>query len=102
MILQPKKSSHFPYTTLFQSFFFTGFGKGDEIADYSLNFRTDGTTVRSTSYNFYGTNQVRASAADIENALRRTDTFKANHESDTTTKLQSKTFFFTGFGKGDE
>src|SRR5258706_8677907 len=83
-------------STILQSktFFFTGFGKGDEIADYSEAFRTDGTTIRSTSYNFYGTNAVRASTSDIQNALVHTDTYNVDHEKTASTILQSKTFFF--------
>src|SRR5258706_11871622 len=72
------------------------------LVDYWKAGRTDGKTIRSTSYNFYGTNAVRASAADIEDALVRTDTYKGDHEKTASTILQSKTFFFTGFGKGDE
>src|SRR5258706_14629525 len=71
------------------------------LVDYWKAGRTDGKTIRSTSYNFYGTNAVRASAADIEDALVRTDTYKGDHEKTASTILQSKTFFFTGFGKGE-
>src|SRR5258706_11071338 len=91
-------------STILQSktFFFTGFGKGDEIADYSEAFRTDGTTIRSTSYIFYSTNAVRESADCMEYALVRSGSYKGDHEKTASTILQSKTFFFTGFGKGDE
>src|SRR2546426_5452089 len=102
MIRRPPRATLFPYTTLFrpqdtfksnheadratklqaQTFFYTGFGKGDEIADYSLNYKTDAVTVRSTAYSFYCTAFNRAVSADIEDTLNRQDTFKSNHEAD--------------------
>src|SRR5512147_2157451 len=79
-----------------KTYYFTGFGKGDEVADYTDNYKTDGTTVRNTSIMFYEGN--RASASDIEDAMSMTET----HKGSLTGTLQSKTYYFTGFGKGDE
>src|SRR6185503_5039577 len=75
-----------------KTYFYTGFGKGDEIADYSENMRSDGSTVRNVSINFYGVGLKRASDADIEDTLNMTET----HKDILSGLLQSKTFFFTG------
>ena len=86
-----------------QTYYYTGFGKGDEIADYSYNYRTDGATIRNVSIFFYGTDEVRAASADSSDPMSRTDSRRESLtgvlEAGT---LQSQTYYYTGFGKGDE
>src|SRR3989338_1871118 len=79
-----------------KTYYYTGFGKGDEIADYSENFKTDGQTIRNVSIFWYGLN--RAGAADTEDAMTMSETHKSTIDG----LLQSKTYYYTGFGKGDE
>src|SRR3990172_5501696 len=90
--------------------YFTG-DKGDEIADYSYNYKTaDGTTIKSTSVNFYTTANLRASDASVtaDDAMNTSVSFKKDLVSpegltfDTTAvpNRQSVTYF-TG-DKGDE
>ena len=90
--------------------YFTG-DKGDEIADYSYNYKTaDGTTIKSTSVNFYTTGNLRASDASVtaDDAMNTSVSFKKDLVSpegltfDTTAvpNRQSVTYF-TG-DKGDE
>ena len=45
-----------------KTYYYTGFGKGDEIADYTENFKTDGVNVRNVSIMFYKDATTRASA----------------------------------------
>src|SRR5512144_664484 len=72
-----------------KTYYFTGYGKGDEIADYTENRQTDGTTVRNVSIMFYGTNKTRASSSDTEDALTMTETHKSTIDG----LLQSKTYY---------
>ena len=65
------------YTTRRSStFFFTEFGKGDEIADYSYNYAQDGNNVRTVGI-FYYEGTGRAASSTGEEALAQQDTHKA-------------------------
>ncbi|MBI3315386.1 MAG: hypothetical protein HYZ87_00195, partial [Candidatus Omnitrophica bacterium] len=79
-----------------------GIYEGEELADYTLNYRGDGLTVKNTTYLLYGAGSVPASSADVDDALSRQDTYRGNHVTDASTKLQSQVFFDTRLGKGDE
>ena len=59
-----------------ETFYYTGFGKGDEIADYAINYKTNGTSVRNASIYFYGSVMARASAADVDDAMWMSETRK--------------------------
>src|SRR5688500_19186678 len=83
--------------------FFVG-EKGDEVADYSLNFKKGTTALRSVSVNFYG-NNLRALDATTEDALAMSVSYSKYFDitgiasvtaTDDATNLeerQSKTFF---------
>ncbi|MDP3770474.1 MAG: hypothetical protein Q8R40_06080, partial [bacterium] len=79
-----------------KTYYFTGFGKGDEIADYSENYRADGITVSTVSVFFYGVTKVRAVAAGIDDSLAMSET----HRDTITGLLRSKTYYLGA--KGDE
>ncbi|MBP7056300.1 MAG: hypothetical protein KBB52_05565, partial [Candidatus Omnitrophica bacterium] len=73
--------------------------RGEENADYSTNFSGDPATVRNYTIFFYGTgNGVRASAADVDAAMVRSETRKTSISG----ALQTETFYSTRLGKGDE
>src|SRR4029077_8541884 len=75
--------------------------KGDEIADYAYNYKSDGTTVKSTSVNFYGTSQVRASSAGEFDALTRSDSHNIGLISGVLDSNRRSSSSFVG-EKGDE
>src|SRR5207247_1068118 len=82
-----------------QTYFFGE--KGDEIADYSYNYKSDGTTIKSTSVNFYGATGVRASQALEFDALKYSDSHNTNDIATVSlTNRRSSTYFFGE--KGDE
>ncbi|MFC1480418.1 hypothetical protein ACFL5Y_03110, partial [Candidatus Omnitrophota bacterium] len=97
---------------------------GEEKSDRTINYRTDGIAVRTTTYYFYehfvdeapGQDldgdgitgeenvrlEVRAALAFVNDAMSRSDTYKGDHEADPDTKLQSQTVYYTAHGAGYE
>src|SRR5205085_1521976 len=90
--------------------FFVG-GKGDEIADYSVNYKKGTTTISGVSINFYGAN-LRASntGVSVNDALAMTTNYSKDFDLASVSTITgpdsiianrtSKTFFVGG--KGDE
>src|SRR5512137_2056536 len=75
--------------------------KGDEIADYSHNFKYGTTTIKTTSFFLY--NGDRADRAAAEAAMTTSESYKGEFTSvpaDVSQIIQSRTFY-TG-DKGDE
>ncbi|MFA5085622.1 MAG: hypothetical protein WC482_04595, partial [Candidatus Omnitrophota bacterium] len=65
--------------------------KGDEIADYSNNYKLGTDIIKSTSKFYYGTTKVEAASADPEDAMTMSSTYKG--DSLLATTLQSKTYY---------
>ncbi|MFH0763910.1 MAG: hypothetical protein V1927_02775, partial [Candidatus Omnitrophota bacterium] len=82
--------------------------KGEEVADYSYNFKFGTDTKKTTSIYFYEAGQLRADAATVtsDSAMTRSDTYKtgdvlaAVRGAETGNNLVSETFYKGG--KGDE
>ena len=72
--------------------------KGDEVADYTHNFKLGTTTIKTTSFYLY--TGKRAGDATPEEAMTTSETYKGELSSVDSTKLMSRTFY-TG-EKGDE
>src|ERR1044071_2665066 len=100
--------------SMVQTFFYTGLGKGDEIADYSIAFNTDNSQTKSYTKNYYdvsgtATTADKLTAADTDATLMRTDTLKkklGTADLDVTpadfTRSMVQRFFFPGLGRGDK
>src|SRR3989338_6839234 len=73
--------------------------KGDEIADYSFNYKLGTTIIKSTSKFYYGTGEgVEASLATTTDSMVRSSSFK--DEGTLAAKLMSNTYYLGD--KGDE
>src|SRR4030043_67790 len=79
-----------------KTLYYTGFGKGDEGPACSIIYNTAGATVRNVSIFYYA--DQRADAADLSDVM----TFSLTRKDSLSGALQSKTLYYTGFGKGDE
>ncbi|MGD2279202.1 MAG: hypothetical protein PVH45_03785, partial [Candidatus Omnitrophota bacterium] len=83
------------------STFFAG-EKGEEIADYSYNYKNDGDTVDTVGI-FYYEDGGRAQFAESYEAMVRQDTHKAGSVGEVVTaNKKSSTFFNIHLGKGSE
>src|SRR5207244_9603059 len=60
------------------------------------------TTMRNTAYLKYGAAASDAAHAYIDDPTSQVWTYKGDRQRHPATKLQSKTYNFTGFGKTDE
>ncbi|MGH7198413.1 MAG: hypothetical protein ACREH5_06725, partial [Candidatus Omnitrophota bacterium] len=73
-------------------------GKGEEKVDFTQAYRADGVTVRNTTISYYE-GGLRASGADTEDALIRTEQFRGGTEGSSDTSaptlltLQNITYF---------
>jgi hypothetical protein len=91
--------------------------KGDEVTDYAYNYTNDYTQVNSSVYYFYESpttgNPVRAEYVTSDDPMAESYTYLKQVVSDVdgdsdrifdahVDTLQSKTVYFTEFGKGDE
>ncbi|MFA5499850.1 MAG: LamG domain-containing protein, partial [Candidatus Omnitrophota bacterium] len=77
--------------------------KGDEIADYTETYKSNGTIISTISIFFYGSGQTRASVAGVDDALVRSDAHKTNSvASASIANRRYTTFYDTRFGKGEE
>ncbi|MBN1527361.1 MAG: hypothetical protein JW919_07255, partial [Candidatus Omnitrophica bacterium] len=83
--------------------------KGDEIADYSYNFKLgDASIIKSTSVMYYGAGQIRATLADPLDAMTKSESYKTDDVTKiervigdaTADNLLSETYFVGE--KGDE
>ena len=73
--------------------------KGDEVADYSYNYKLGtGTVIKSTSKFYYGTAQNVASASSTTDAMTRSDSFQ--YQSLDQAAMTSRTYYYGE--KGDE
>ncbi len=76
------------------TFFDQRLGKGDEVANYSFNYITDGETVKNTTLFYYEaagaqTGLQRATTADTAAALKKQSVYILNHfDNNNTRKVQ--------------
>ncbi|MDP3794823.1 MAG: hypothetical protein Q8R13_02745, partial [bacterium] len=76
--------------------------KGDEIANYTHNYKFGTTTVSNASIYFYNGLRANNVSVDSETAMDRSETYKGSHTNPDFSSLMSKTYYDTRFGKGDE
>ena len=80
--------------------------KGDEVADYSYNYKVDAaradelTNVKSTSYFYYGGLEVRAASALRDDAMVMSKSYQGLTATEDLAVLMSKTYYKGE--KGDE
>ena len=85
-----------------ETFYYTGLGKGDEIAEYSINYTWDSTTPKTKSTFYYGDTMAVASLAGVNDAMTKSVSMRTTDNGSTYDKQKSETFYYTGLGKGDE
>ncbi|MDP3790150.1 MAG: hypothetical protein Q8R48_07105, partial [Candidatus Omnitrophota bacterium] len=85
------------------TYYDTRFGKGDEKADCSINYKPGGIEVRNTTYYYYGSNisPVRAINAGVNDRLIKTETMVDVAKTATNTGIinNAGTSIWTNSGK---
>ena len=85
-----------------ETFYYTGYGKGDEIADYSINYTWDSSAPKTKSSFYYGATEKVASLSGLNDAMTKSVSLRTIDGGTTYDKQKSETFYYTGYGKGDE
>jgi len=89
--------------------FFQG-NSGEEKSDYTLRYMPDGVGIRNTTYYYYESLDdqtglpaaVRAQDSYVNDAMLISSSYKGDHFSDPASRLQNETYYYTGFGVGEE
>ena len=86
-------------TKLLSRTFYVG-EKGDEIADYSHNFKLGTSTIKTTSFYLYTGRRASDTGVTAEDAMTTSETYKGEIVAIDPLKLMSRTFYVGE--KGDE